>query len=76
MDVVIVRDTDQLTRNPAAFPSRRNTRAARVGGWGDGAAWLEGDAAKAFACDASIAPVVTADVNPPSWTTWSGYAWN
>lgn len=28
MDVVFVRDMDRLTRNPAAFPSRRNTRAA------------------------------------------------
>ncbi len=36
--------------------------AASVGG-GDGAAWLEGDAAQGFACDASVTPVVTADVN-------------
>ena len=27
-------------------------------------AWLDGDAAEAFACDAAIAPVVTGDVNP------------
>jgi hypothetical protein len=63
VDVVIVRDIDRL-RNPAAFPSRRNTRAAASVVGGDGAAWLEGRAAKAFACDASITPVVTADVNP------------
>jgi hypothetical protein len=31
---------------------------------GDGAAWLEGDAAEGFACDASVTPVVMADVNP------------
>ena len=55
---------DRLTRNPAAFPSRRNTRAAASVVGGDGTAWLEGHAAKAFACDASITPVVTADVNP------------
>ena len=38
--------------------------AASVGG-SDGAAWLEGDAARAFACDASVAPVVMGDVNYP-----------
>jgi hypothetical protein len=37
--------------------------AASVSG-SDGGAWLEGDAAKWFACDASITPVVTGDVNP------------
>jgi hypothetical protein len=31
---------------------------------GDGAAWLDGDAAEGFACDASITPVVFGDVNP------------
>jgi hypothetical protein len=33
-----------------------------VGG-GDGAAWLEGDAARGFTCDASVTPVVTGEVN-------------
>jgi hypothetical protein len=40
--------------------------AARAGasiGGGDGAAWLEGQAAEAFACDASVTPVVTGEVN-------------
>ena len=37
--------------------------AASIGG-SDGAAWLEGDAAEAFACDASVTPVVTGAVNP------------
>ena len=36
--------------------------AASVGG-GDGAAWLEGNAAEGFACDAAITPVVTGDIN-------------
>jgi hypothetical protein len=36
--------------------------AASIGG-GDGAAWLDGDAAAAFSCDASITPVVTGEVN-------------
>jgi Domain of unknown function (DUF222) len=36
--------------------------AASVAG-SDGAAWLDGDAAEAFACDASITPVVFGEVN-------------
>ncbi len=36
--------------------------AASIGG-GDGAAWLEGKAAEGFACDASITPVVTGEIN-------------
>ncbi len=36
---------------------------ASVGG-SDGAAWLEGDAAEGFACDASVTPVVLGMVNP------------
>jgi hypothetical protein len=40
----------------------RVSRSMSVGG-SDGAAWLEGDAARAFACDASIIPVVLGDVN-------------
>jgi hypothetical protein len=36
--------------------------AASVAG-GDGAAWLDGDAAEGFACDASLTPVVTGEVN-------------
>ena len=37
--------------------------AASVGG-SDGAAWLDGDAAEGFACDASVTPVVFGTVNP------------
>jgi hypothetical protein len=37
--------------------------AASVGG-SDGAAWLDGDAAEGFVCDASVSPVVFGDVNP------------
>ena len=36
--------------------------AASVSG-GDGAAWLEGDEAKGFACDASITPMVFGEVD-------------
>jgi hypothetical protein len=37
---------------------------AEGGAGGDGGAWLDGDAARAVVCDASITPVVTGDVNP------------
>ncbi len=39
-------------------------RAAAAEGGGDIGAWLDGDAARAVACDAVIAPVVTGEVNP------------
>jgi hypothetical protein len=37
--------------------------AASVSG-SDGAAWLDGNAARSFTCDASVTPVVTGEVNP------------
>jgi hypothetical protein len=39
-------------------------RAAASEGGGDGGLWLDGDAAEAIACDATMAPIVTGDVNP------------
>jgi hypothetical protein len=39
-------------------------RAEASAGGSDGAAWLDGDAAQAVACDASVTPVVTGEVNP------------
>ena len=45
----------------AAWAARR--AAASVSG-SDGAAWLDGDAARAMACDAAMTPVVTGEVNP------------
>jgi hypothetical protein len=39
-------------------------RAGASAGGSDGAAWLDGDAAQAVACDAWVAPVVTGEVNP------------
>ncbi len=39
-------------------------RAAASVGPGDGGAWLEGDAARAVACDAMIIPVVLGDLDP------------
>jgi hypothetical protein len=38
-------------------------RAEASAGGGDGGAWLDGSAAEAIACDASVTPVVMADVN-------------
>ena len=39
-------------------------RAAAAEGGGDGGAWLDGKAARAWACDAIVTPVVTGDVDP------------
>ena len=38
--------------------------AAASAGGSDGAAWLDGDAAAAVACDALVSPIVTGDVDP------------
>jgi len=39
-------------------------RAAASQGGSDGGAWMDGDTAVAFTCDASVTPVVTGEVNP------------
>ena len=39
-------------------------RAAASVSTGDGGAWLEGNAARAMACDAMLVPVVTGDIDP------------
>jgi hypothetical protein len=39
-------------------------RAAASQGGSDGGAWLDGDAARGFTCDALVTPVVTGEVNP------------
>lgn len=49
-----------IARVRAGWAARR--AAASVGG-SDGGAWLDGDAARAAACDASTAPVVWGEVN-------------
>ncbi len=46
---------------------RARWAAARAGAsvsGSDGGAWLDGDAARAFTCDASVTPVVTGEVDP------------
>ena len=50
-----------VTATRAAWAAHR---AAASEGGGDIGAWLDGDAARAVACDAAIAPVVTGEVNP------------
>ena len=49
-------------------------RAAASAGGSDGGAWLDGDAAQAFACDAAMTPVVTGEVNPAALEDLSGCA--
>src|SRR6266496_3914133 len=39
-------------------------RAAASESGSDGGAWLDGDGARSFTCDASVTPVVTGEVNP------------
>ena len=62
-------DLDSGSKLQQAWTERVRARwaaaraAASVSG-SDGAAWLEGDAAEAFACDASITPIVVGDVDP------------
>jgi hypothetical protein len=50
-----------ITAVRAKWAARR--AAASVGG-SDGAAWLEGPAARGLTCDASVIPVVTGDIDP------------
>jgi hypothetical protein len=51
-----------VTEMRIRWSARRAEAAAGAGG--GGGAWLDGDAARAVACDAAITPVVTGDVNP------------
>jgi hypothetical protein len=57
-----VLETGWVTEMRIRWSARRAEAAAGTGG--DGGAWLDGDAARALACDAAITPLVTGDVNP------------
>ena len=57
-----VLETEWVTEMRIRWSARRAEAAGGTGG--DGGAWLDGDAARALACDAAITPVVTGDVNP------------
>jgi hypothetical protein len=56
-----VLEGEWITAVRARWAARR--AAASVAG-SDGGAWLDGDAARAVACDASLTPIVTGDVDP------------
>src|SRR5580692_7850635 len=62
MDDGSVLETEWVTEMRIRWSARRAE--AANGNGGDGGAWLNGDAARAVACDAAITPVVTGDVNP------------
>ncbi len=62
MDDGSVLETEWVTEMRIRWCARRAEAAGGTGG--DGGAWLDGDAARALACDATIIPVVTGDVNP------------
>ncbi|HJY02901.1 MAG TPA: DUF222 domain-containing protein [Streptosporangiaceae bacterium] len=62
MDDGSVLETEWVTEMRIRWSAHRAEAANGTGG--DGGAWLDGDAARAVACDAAITPVVTGDVNP------------
>ena len=62
MDDGSVLETEWVTEMRIRWSARRAEAAGGTGG--DGGAWLDGDAARALACDAAITPVVTGDVDP------------
>ena len=72
MDDGSLLETEWITEMRIRWAAHR-ARAERGSG-GDSGAWLGGDAARAMACDATITPVVTGDINPGPWMTWSGSA--
>src|SRR5579859_6330874 len=57
-----VLQTQWITEMQVRWTARRAQAADGAGG--DGGAWLDGDAARAMACDAAIAPIVTGDIDP------------
>jgi Domain of unknown function (DUF222) len=62
MDDGSLLETEWVTEMRIRWSARR---AGASGGAGsDGAAWLDGTAARGFACDAQITPIVTGDVDP------------
>jgi hypothetical protein len=61
MDDGSVLEAEWITGMRIRWAARRAEAAERAGS--DGAAWLDGAAARAVACDASVTPVVTGDVD-------------
>ena len=62
MDDGSVLETEWVTEMRIRWSARRAGTAGGTGG--DGGAWLDGDAARAVACDAAITPVVTQEARP------------
>jgi len=62
MDDGSVLEAEWVTEMRIRWAARRAE--ASEGSGGDGGAWLDGDAARALACDAIITPVVTGDIDP------------
>jgi hypothetical protein len=62
MDDGSLLETEWVTEMRIRWAARRAEAADGTGG--DGGVWLDGDAARAAACDAALTPVVTGDVNP------------
>jgi hypothetical protein len=60
MDDGSVLETEWITEVRVRWAARR---AAASEGASDGAAWLDGDAAQAATCDATLTPIVTGDVD-------------
>jgi len=60
MDDGSVLETEWVTEMRIRWAARR----AEGGSGSDGGAWLDGEAARALSCDATITPVVTGDVDP------------
>jgi Domain of unknown function (DUF222) len=61
MDDGSLLETEWVTEMRVRWAARRAE--AADGSGGDGGAWLDGDAARGFACDAQITPVVTGDLD-------------
>ena len=61
MDDGSLLETEWVTEMRIRWAARRAEVSGGCGG--DGGAWLDGDAARAMACDATITPVVTGDID-------------
>ena len=62
MDDGSLLETEWITEMRIRWAAHRAETADGAGG--DGGAWLDGDAARAMACDATITPVVTGNIDP------------
>jgi len=61
MDDGSLLETEWVTEMRIRWAARRADESGGSGG--DGGAWLDGDAARAMACDATVAPIVTGNID-------------